>query len=89
MATMEWLHANGYLWGEEIVQFAAISGDTTIVQWLRARGCPWQKGACDNAVTFNHLEMLQWLRGNGCPWDRTRCLARAKSDAVRAWINNN
>ena len=76
---------------EDVMGWAANSGNPELVQWLRGEGCPWDEDACMAAVRGRHLEVLKWLRTNGCPWDAGTCYGAVEQGHVEVlrWAREN
>ena len=70
---------------EEVMRWAARSGNLELVQWLRAEGCPWNRRTCYWAVMEGHVEVLRWVRQNGCPWT---ALVRDRAAANLGYTDN-
>ena len=44
LEVVQWAHANGCPWDEEVCLQAARGGHLAVLQWSRANGCPWNDG---------------------------------------------
>ncbi len=55
------------LLGPAVMEEAARSGSTALVQWLHARGCAWDGAALGAAAMHGSQEMVEWMAGSGCP----------------------
>ena len=66
---VEWLCGEGgFAMDEDVMEYAARSGNLELVKSLRAAGCLWDHFTCSGAVDKGHVEVLRWARENGCPW---------------------
>eukprot|EP00611_Tribonema_gayanum_P019741 TRINITY_DN3479_c0_g1_i1.p1 TRINITY_DN3479_c0_g1~~TRINITY_DN3479_c0_g1_i1.p1 ORF type:complete len:218 (-),score=36.19 TRINITY_DN3479_c0_g1_i1:283-936(-) len=91
LEVLQWAHANGCPWSEEVCSAAAEGGHLELLQWARANDCPWSKRVCSGAASGGHLELLQWAHANGCPWDQEVCSAAAAGGhlEVLQWARAN
>ena len=65
---VKWLCGEGgFAVDEDVMWWAACSGNLELVQFLRGEGCPWDWNTCSEAVDKGHVEVLRWVRENGCP----------------------
>ena len=58
---------------EDLIAWAARSGNLELVKWLQGEGCDWGHSVCASAARSGKLEVLKWLRVNGCPWNEGTC----------------
>ena len=66
---VKWLCGEGgFAMDEDVMEYAARSGNLELVKSLRAAGCLWDHFTCSGAVDKGHVEVLRWARENGCPW---------------------
>ena len=72
------IQRQGFAMDENVMMWAARSGNLELVRWLRGEGCPWDRWTCNFAASAGQLGILQWLRANGCPWDARTCNEAAK-----------
>ncbi len=54
------------LLGPAVMEEAARSGSTALVQWLHVRGCAWDEAALGAAAMHGSEELVEWMTARGC-----------------------
>jgi hypothetical protein len=63
LAVMQFLHAEGWPWHQQVAKTVAARGDLEMLRWIREHGCPWVAyETYDAAAGSGNIPMVKWIK---------------------------
>lgn len=71
--------------------FAACSGNLTILKLARLNGVGWQEKTFEIAAEYNHFHIIKYLKKYNCPWNTEPCEWAANNGnlEILKWLRKN